>query len=109
MKSICPACGKKVSVFSRIGQPIVCRDCEMARREAPAEVRKTIEAESDLLTGRLITIGAIAFAIFVMVVPSREGASPSSKLSLIAMALVALGAGLKKVAEAKRKLSGKRK
>jgi hypothetical protein len=98
-----------VSAFSRITQPVVCVECERSRREIPAEVRETTNARGEANIGRMMAVGAIVLGGFVIIVPARLGAAPSSKLYLLAMAFVALGAGLKKVADAKRKLGSKLK
>jgi hypothetical protein len=62
------------------------------------------DAKSDILTGRMICIGALAAAVAVIVIPAREGASPGGKFFLVGLALAGVGKGMQMVASAKRRL-----
>ena len=107
MQTKCSVCGKKFNLFDLIAQTPVCLACEKAGAKDPGLDPKIQEAESQIFLGRCLEIGAVAITILVVFVPTREGASPSSKWRLLSIAFIMLGAGIGRIASAKRKIRQK--
>lgn len=103
MSATCPTCGKRFNIFDRIAQPPTCIPCSQAGRKPPAAYTREAIRKTDLFTGGMITLGGILFGAFVLLVPAREGASPSSKIFLTGMAVVVVGKGLAMIASSKKK------
>jgi F0F1-type ATP synthase membrane subunit c/vacuolar-type H+-ATPase subunit K len=102
-------CGKKFGIVDLVSQPPVCLDCEKVGAKAPSDILRNEEAKTDRITGMMIIVGAIAFTVILILVPSRDGASPSGKLRLFALVLSALAVGLGMFGAANRRLRKKKK
>ena len=107
MASTCPGCGKKFGFFDRIAGVPVCLACEKAGVQVPRSAVWKEASKTDLITGWCLVIGAAAFVAFVLIVPARDGASPSGKLPLVGYAMIPLGTGIGMIAKARTRLRRK--
>ena len=87
----------------------MCVSCSKAGAEDPNYNRKVEEARSQIIVGSVLILAAIAIVALVIFVPFRQGGSPGSKLSLLALAFMAFGGGLERIGSGRREIRGNKR
>jgi hypothetical protein len=100
----CPVCGRKYSFVDRFSNSAMCPACFNMKNKTKIElspVPADDAMEPDSTIGIFVVILCAAILAAVLIIPSREGASPGGKLSLVGIALVWLGWGIRQILRAK--------
>ena len=98
----CPICGKRYGFIDRFSNSAMCPACFKAKNKTGTfGTRKEEALAPDATLGKIVAVLCAGGAVVVMLIPAREGASPSGKFYLVGLAVAGIAWGLRQIAAAK--------